>query len=350
MFEFTNVRSLITINNLDKAVKFLEDVFSEVPDLQFYLMGGSIQDLLNGEEPSDFDIYFKNQNDYFTAKNLLDEFGNNILETNLAVTYQYGNECIQLIKKSFGTAEEIMNGFDLCCCLRYIEFPINKNVSVNDQIVLSDRYTDETKILRITGNTFERVLKYLDKGHEFCIESFKESVYNALRLKKIPYYYEGDESKICSYEILGRFCNTLYGMRHYFSISTKIGYSFELIEFIYKAMENVQNEINKNNGIGFIAEATSEYNKQLLLTIFSDALKVSNITLDYIRKSEPNGINSSISDALTKNKAPKILGAVSNKCPESLMLSFLMNNERWMMIYFDYFFKDISNKYPEYSL
>jgi len=105
-------------------LKKLPELFLTIlKDTNAFVAGGAIASIFSNNKINDYDIYFRNANDYSIAvSSFKSQVGlaqcEVVCTTPNAVTFKTKNKCtIQLISFSFGSPSGIFDKFDFTCCM-----------------------------------------------------------------------------------------------------------------------------------------------------------------------------------------------------------------------------------------
>lgn len=160
-----------------------------------YIAGGCFKSIFENKRIKDLDIFFQNEID-FSKANLYFK-GNDdydlVYENDKAVSYRNKKTLIriELIRKTYGTPEEMLAKFDFSISkFAYIKRETtnedgSKSFSYNcffhadyfEHIICKKLVLEKDIIFPVS--TFERVLRYTGYGYKLCRES-KENLLNAL--------------------------------------------------------------------------------------------------------------------------------------------------------------------------
>ena len=166
--------------NYKQIEKHFESIFKIFKDIDIMIAGGSLISLLNDTNINDYDIFFKCEDDYNKAKNVL----NNISYTH-TFTGPNGNKYTN-DKYTFDLVHSIYfkNKTDL---INHFDFTINQIAIDKNGIVYSDRFEDDFKNKKlvlnnipIPGSTLKRLVKYLNKDYKINNTEL-EKLYDAIK-------------------------------------------------------------------------------------------------------------------------------------------------------------------------
>lgn len=177
-------------NNLVKMFLWFTDhsISEEVESI--IIAGGFIRAYYAGENPSDLDLYFRNNTDLLKTESELERNGwVNSFETDRAKTMKKDGKLIQLISYIYGEPDEVINLFDFTVCCAAMTL---KKEEVDDEdlgedeprtkligeVILHDDFFEHLsgRILWFIGtplplSSLKRAFKYKDKGYHICDEN-----------------------------------------------------------------------------------------------------------------------------------------------------------------------------------
>lgn len=157
-----------------------------------FIAGGCIKNIFNNERIKDIDIFFENQVDFYKAvtyfqnnKDFKKHYEN---EGVIAFKEIKSNQIIELIKKTFGTPEQIISKFDFSITKFAYYKEISDNDSVEYKIIHHKNFFEHLFLKKLVLNkeilfpvsTFERSLRYAGYGYGLCRES-KANLLNAIK-------------------------------------------------------------------------------------------------------------------------------------------------------------------------
>lgn len=192
-------------------------------NLKFFIGGGAVLSaILNQEDEQDLDIFFRTADDYYTTKNFLSLNHDVEYETNNAITFIERQNIqdktfdvlseptkIQIIRRSFGTPEEIISNFDL-----------NKSMVAyeNDELIIDSRFKEPLHITKKHTNSLKRLFKYNERLYNFQKNNSKyknihyidwcSTVEDFNNGEMIPDFY--DNSVKSSKDVLKNFLKSLF--------------------------------------------------------------------------------------------------------------------------------------------
>ena len=158
-----------TLNNLLAPYIFEKE--------KVFISGGCIASLLQGDEPKDWDFYFKDETTMNTVKNICEKnplFVMDISEKYREVIGRNGKlitenavtltNNVQFILKHYGTPQEVRNTFDFVHCMPYYDVE-------TDQLFISKMQYDAcvSKTLCINNRnsvTPARIHKFEERGYQ----------------------------------------------------------------------------------------------------------------------------------------------------------------------------------------
>jgi len=165
-----------------QVLKF-KDIFQKVIDelksnnINFFIAGGSVLSVvLRQDTKQDLDLFFRTKNDYNRAKMYLSKTYHTEYESDNAITFTkeaqvkfnwdtisaQENVTVQIIKRSFGSPEDIISNFDL-----------NKSMIAyeDDEVIIDPRFSEPLHIITKHTNSLKRALKYCDRLMAFQKEN-----------------------------------------------------------------------------------------------------------------------------------------------------------------------------------
>ena len=161
---------------------------------KWFIAGGALTSVFSSKSISDLDIFFNSFEDYKLMRNSFDVDINQdnvyikvpVIETNNAVSYCINDCRVQLIKKLFGTPEEVINQFDFTVCMgAYI--PQERKIILDESFLyhLSQRILCFNTNAKYPIASLWRAKKYIKKDFVFpAIEAIKLSLtINNLNIK-----------------------------------------------------------------------------------------------------------------------------------------------------------------------
>jgi hypothetical protein len=134
-----------------------------------WVAGGSLRDYLIGIKPSDYDLFFPNQNEFQKAVNHFESVGaENIFESENGKKYRLGDNVFDLVKKFHNNAVDILKTFDFTAA----QFSTDGQKLYRGQgsfkdldgrnIVINKNKDREETVRKVLNNGF--LLKYFNKG------------------------------------------------------------------------------------------------------------------------------------------------------------------------------------------
>lgn len=148
------------------------------------------------EYPSDVDVFFTTEAGFNSAETIIDTVVHNSKYNPApyvspdATTYHIAQSAmrLQLIKKHFGTVDQILSGFDLNACKRAI--------MPNGTVITHPTADQSLHIAKVNAGTFKRYFKYInylklkneipERGRELIDKYIKDDRY-------IEEYYDGKD-------------------------------------------------------------------------------------------------------------------------------------------------------------
>lgn len=148
-----------------------------------FIAGGVFKNLLNREKAKDVDVYFEDE----YAFNRHQEY----FEQNEDFVFYYENDnviCfletetkmkVELIKKHFGTAEEVVNKFDFTIAKAYFQLDQNDPFGESAMFGYHERFFEHLHMKRLVVDenlffpvsTFNRIVRYAKYGYAPCFET-----------------------------------------------------------------------------------------------------------------------------------------------------------------------------------
>lgn len=158
-----------------------------------FIAGGCFKNLFNNETPRDIDVYFRTEEQFKEMNNIFVKSPNytGLYISKNCVTYKHikNNILVDLIKKQFGTPEEIINTFDFTV----VKFALYIENGIYTTTFHTQFYNDlNTKTLQVwdmpddIDKFFNRIVKYIRYGYR-CPIDLKQKVFNAIN--KLPNGY-----------------------------------------------------------------------------------------------------------------------------------------------------------------
>lgn len=163
-----------------------------IPHKNWFISGSAANTKI--KDPGDVDVFFLTEQDYVVAYNVLNSMTTtcefSVGNTLNASTFVIGNSIlpIQLIKKIFGSPDEVFDSFDINVCKKAV-LPDGKHV----QDITADFMP---QITNPGGHTFTRYFKYIDR---LGLQSYryvlgKEAIDNYIEdTTPVHYYYCTEE-------------------------------------------------------------------------------------------------------------------------------------------------------------
>lgn len=171
-----------------------------------FICGGCFKNIFNGEKVKDIDVFFKNSSDHQEA---VDCFAKNGEE--YEKLYENSNVCafrhkrtgvvVELCKKIFGTAEQILNRFDFSITkFAYHKVAVEdatgaevfgvatKDTHIEYRVLMDDHFFEHLHLKRLVidneipfpMSTYERMFRYVKYGFSPCRET-KMKLIKAIR-------------------------------------------------------------------------------------------------------------------------------------------------------------------------
>lgn len=154
-----------------------------------FIAGGCLKNIFNGEKPKDIDIWFKNSDEYIKAKHHFEELIEEKPERwkkayenkNVFAIYdKLRNRTLELVKRRYGTPEEILEQFDFTI----VKFAYFREVESADEddsravwkVLRNEDFFTHLHLKRLVidddvplpVNTFNRMIKYAKYGYLPC--------------------------------------------------------------------------------------------------------------------------------------------------------------------------------------
>lgn len=172
---------------------------------EFFFAGGYVLSVTHGTHRiaySDIDIFFETEHAFNTAYNnctLRKSY-----ESNHAVTYDYGQTTVQLIKTSFKPINDILEDFDI----NKSRVAYGKTGTIIHETQKKDFYVDFDNF---KSTTFSRVLKYRDIKNFDVNDSILKTIDFMYKNKDILYdsYYNGEPEQATNIQMLSKFLNVV---------------------------------------------------------------------------------------------------------------------------------------------
>lgn len=184
---------MINKNAPEKLIKSLQS-YSEhsiVKNIEnIIIAGGFIRAYFAGENPSDLDLYFKNNEELLKTKVELGDGGwVEVWKTDRATTLKKNEKLIQLISYIYGEPEEVINLFDftICCASMTItrheikdEFDdsADARIELHGHLILHDDFFENLsgRTLEFIGtplplSSLQRAFKFVKRGYNICDEN-----------------------------------------------------------------------------------------------------------------------------------------------------------------------------------
>lgn len=177
-----NVKSVNDYPNLRYLEKF-------IPTGNGMVAGGCFKDIFTGVKVKDYDIFFRNEKEFddcVTAYNGMEDWFY-YYDSDNVVAYKNKNsgDVVELNRKVFGDAEEVLNNFDFTVT-KFAFNLIKEDIKVDNQITklessslvihnnffehLFNRRLVVDKNIQYPMSTFNRIFKYSEKGFYPCRE------------------------------------------------------------------------------------------------------------------------------------------------------------------------------------
>lgn len=167
---------------LDAYHMFVDDIQSYIPDYCCNLIGGKVSDYFDGktfeESDGDYDIWMCSDSFSMTPCNVLVRYFAEKYEliSDTGRYYEFktnflGKEItFQLIKETFSSIEEILNGFDfLHCCLGYDGSVFFWKRGALKSVKKKEIFINKVSPTRVLN---ERLNKYMNRGYKISFPSF----------------------------------------------------------------------------------------------------------------------------------------------------------------------------------
>jgi hypothetical protein len=160
-----------------------------------FIAGGVFKNIFNDEPIRDIDLFFENESDY---KQTLEYFQKDknygkLYENNncYAFYHKIDKTYIELVKRQFGTPQQIIEIFDFSIVRAAYFKQENEDGGINYKFIYVDRFFEdlhqkklvidiEPNQIPLPANTFDRAFKYQRYGYSLCRES-KVKLIEALR-------------------------------------------------------------------------------------------------------------------------------------------------------------------------
>jgi len=192
---------MIVPKEIDKRMRDLVDEvkynfkFQALPDVPFFIAGGSIFGTLNNSEWDDIDVFFYNKED---SKKVIENIRYNAFLTNNSATTvsALSNKRIQLTYVTFGDPETVFKTFDINCSMCAIDsnYEFHKSPVFSNDIEINFEYFKMGSLIRYK--------KYVDKKNakDPEIKTFKEIIHFLLTNfdKEFPCGYDNGAIKTAS--------------------------------------------------------------------------------------------------------------------------------------------------------
>lgn len=160
-----------------------------------FIAGGVFKNLFNDEPIRDIDLFFENETDYRQAlehfqKNK--DYGKLYENDNCYAFYNKKDKThIELVKRQFGTPQQIIEIFDFSIVRAAYFKQENEDGGINYKFIYVDRFFEDLHQKKLVididfdkiplpANTFDRAFKYQRYGYNLCRES-KVKLIEALR-------------------------------------------------------------------------------------------------------------------------------------------------------------------------
>jgi len=155
---------------------------------KFFVAGGALTSVFSNKKINDLDLFFY---DKWKYDDLRSEMGEKdwkpVFESDSAVSYNINGVRFQLIKKVFGTPEEVIKNFDFSVCMCACTLAPEKKIIMDDNFLyhLAQRTLYFNINAKYPISSLWRVKKYLKKDFTFpAIEAIKISLaINNLNIK-----------------------------------------------------------------------------------------------------------------------------------------------------------------------
>lgn len=184
---------------------FIDKLPSSIPQVRFldkymaghngFIAGGCFKNIFLGNKIKDIDIFFENEDDFKKADGYFYDSIEYVETYKNERVQAYKNTetdmCIELIKGTFGTPEEVMSVFDFSItkfayCKREVEQ--NDGTGIEYYCLYHNEYFEHLVLkklvleedIKFPVSTFERSYRYRSYGFGLCRES-KRNLLNALQ-------------------------------------------------------------------------------------------------------------------------------------------------------------------------
>lgn len=155
--------------NKEECVKsFKENIFDKI-DFDCWVAGGCIRSFLTGENFSDVDLFFKNEEEFSKALNYFTGKNHKLILDNINCKKIYLIDetfTVDLVKRFYSSPEDCIKEFDftVCCCAidkeRFYEHERFEK-DLNDRKLVINT-------LPYPLSTLRRLQKYIKKGFSIC--------------------------------------------------------------------------------------------------------------------------------------------------------------------------------------
>nr|DAE03530.1 MAG TPA: Nucleotidyltransferase [Siphoviridae sp. ctpoI7] len=153
-----------------------------------FIAGGCFKNIFKNEKVKDIDMWFENEEQYHVAKKHFEalievspeRWVKSYENDNVWAVYdKKKNYLLELVKKCFGTPEEILNYFDFTI-VKIAYFKVEEDEDVKYKVKFHKDFFEHLHLKRLVIdddttvypiNTFERMLKYAKYGYQPCKET-----------------------------------------------------------------------------------------------------------------------------------------------------------------------------------
>lgn len=147
------------INKIKKELSFIIDVLHEC---DYFIAGGAIRDICQGEKYKDIDIYFKSSIDGIKVKEALLSEGAVILgETSFVCDISFRGEIVQLVfGRTISNLNEFKNVFDFSVCCAAIDGKLNL---VFNEFFIEDLRERNLRLVNVffSFGTLKRLVRFM---------------------------------------------------------------------------------------------------------------------------------------------------------------------------------------------
>ena len=229
-----------------------------------YIAGGCFKNIFSGEDVKDIDIFFRNKDDFLEAEALFEKrtFGGQVTlvyENDNAVAYKMDGIVVELIKKQFGTPEEMIKNFDFTIA-KFAFYHENLEDLIIGEQAESESEEENGKI----GYYFTEdasLVKDSEKDKEYFV-TYHKDFFKHLTLKRVVVENEDLDFPLNTFDRILRYKG--YGY------SPCTGTKIKMAKMI-NSMELPENEEDMfkglYNGIDWILKDVSSYKKNNVLFV-----------------------------------------------------------------------------------